>query len=160
MIRNHLSNVPLVLVAIYALLIVVLWPAVAKSDEETEPSPIQFMALEAPHAPPAQMSTSAHVDRPARMSFRAIVTGYGAEPGQTDDTPFTTASGSHVHAGGIACPVKFPFGTRFRIGGNEYVCDDRMNPRYQHEDRFDIFFPNNADAIHFGTKTMTVEVLQ
>lgn len=155
---NHLFRNLAALAAIYLLGLAVFWPAIAKSDEDAypvEPIPVSFYALEDHHADEYQ----SQVSRPRHMSFTATVTGYGAEPGQTDDTPFITANGEHVHAGGIACPVRFSFGTRFRIGGNEYVCNDRMNPRYQKTDRFDIFFPANSDAIHFGTRTMSVEVL-
>lgn len=84
----------------------------------------------------------------------AEVTSYNSEPGQTDDTPFITASGTHVHIGTIACPYVYEFGTVVRIDGKEYVCEDRMNRKYP--DRFDIWLADKEESIAWGIKTMRV----
>lgn len=152
--RRLSERIALALLALYALALVLTWPAIAKSDEQTEPTPIYFMALQEK----GQMSSLAPEKTIARMSLNATITGYSAEVAQTDDTPTITANGDRVYSGGIACPSKFPFGTRLLIGGNEYTCNDRMNKRFP--DRFDIFFESRAEAIHFGFKTMKVLVLE
>ena len=74
-------------------------------------------------------------------------TVYNADPSQTDDTPFITASGAVIEQ---CCPGDhrwiavsrdleaegFVFGTRVRITGTDgfdgiWVVQDRMNRRYQ-----------------------------
>ena len=58
----------------------------------------------------------------------------------------------------VACPRKFPFGTRVIIGGNEYVCDDRTTLRY--DGRFDIFAGYTQEdyqrEIEFGKQNLEV----
>ena len=87
----------------------------------------------------------------------ATVTGYSSTPDQTDDTPEIMASGKRVYDGAIACPRKYLFGTRVKINGKEYVCEDRMHIRF--DDRFDIWFVHRTDAKHFGIRELPVEIL-
>lgn len=92
--------------------------------------------------------------------MRATVSGYTSSADETDDTPEINASGLKPGPGSIACPARYPFGTRVIIAGDEYACDDRMNERYAHGDHFDIWFPSKAEAMHWGRQTVTVEVVQ
>ena len=86
-------------------------------------------------------------------------TAYNSVPWQTDDTPFITASGSHVRHGVIAANF-LPIGTHITIpeiyGDQVFVVEDRMNPRY-HE-RIDIWMESIPDARAFGLKNVTIHV--
>lgn len=89
--------------------------------------------------------------------FPAEVTAYSSSPDETWGDPFITASGREVHEGLVACPRKFPFGTRFRIGKRIYTCWDRLHRRF--DDRFDIWKPSKQEALQFGKKVLIVEAL-
>lgn len=109
-----------------------------------------FASLSFPHVaksvqPPIQYKTE-----------MAIVTGYSSTPNQTDDTPFITASGTHVHPGTLACPRSIPFGTHVLINGNQYTCEDRLALRF--DSRFDIWFPTTAQAIEWGMQTIPIQI--
>ena len=84
----------------------------------------------------------------------AEITSYNSVPAQTDDTPFITASGTHVHDGTIACPYEYAFGTTVSIEGKKYTCEDRMNRKYP--DRFDVWLANTASSSEWGIKTMRI----
>lgn len=68
-----------------------------------------------------------------------------------------TASGTRVSEGIVACPRKYPFGTRFRIDGKVYRCQDRASRRYGN--RFDIWKPNRFAARAFGKRKLAVVVI-
>ncbi len=90
------------------------------------------------------------------------VTAYTSDPAETDDTPFITASGSMVRDG-IAAANFLPMGTRFRIpeafGNKIFVVEDRMNSRYNNQHIVDLWFSEKTDAIRFGKRHLTLEVL-
>jgi len=117
----------------------------------------------------------------------ATITAYTSSVEETDNTPCLSASGvdlCHNIAdsmekygydvfsadGVIACPKKYPFGTIVGIpkkldGGlsyyDEYICLDRMNSRYDKEERFDIYFggpENKQKALNWGVKTLEVKI--
>ncbi len=79
-----------------------------------------------------------------------IITAYSSTYEETDDTPFITASGTITRRGIIACPQKYPFGTVIEIEGEIFVCEDRMNQRFQKGNYFDIWFPDKQLALEFG----------
>ena len=89
--------------------------------------------------------------------FTAEVTAYSSSPDETWGDPFITASGREVHDGLVACPRRFPFGTRFRIGSRIYTCWDRLHPRFDH--RFDIWKPSKQEALKFGRRVLVIEAL-
>ncbi len=95
-----------------------------------------------------------------RQTLIAVATAYSSEPEQTDNTPFITASGSYVRDG-VAASNFLPFGTKFRMpelfGNRVFVVEDRMHSRY--DDRVDIWFPEEKEAIKFGIKRTKVEIL-
>ena len=95
------------------------------------------------------------VDTPKR--FTAEVTACSSSPDETWGDPFITASGRKVHDGLAACPRKFPFGTRVRIGSRIYTCWDRTHERFDH--RFDIWKPSKEEALKFGKRVLVVEAL-
>jgi len=93
------------------------------------------------------------------LPYRTITTevsAYNPLPEQTDDTPFIMASGKRVYEGAIACPRWLEFGTEVEILGKRYICEDRMNIRY--ETNFDIFMWEYQDALNFGRKILEVKI--
>jgi len=89
-----------------------------------------------------------------------IVTKYNATVEQCDANPTITASGEKVKEGVIACPVYLKFGTIVWVDGEQYVCKDRMNKRYQHTPHFDIFSWNIEEAKQFGRQYKTIEIIR
>lgn len=89
-----------------------------------------------------------------------MVTAYNSEPGQTDDSPFTTAFGTHVRDGIVATNF-LPKGTivRFpeKFGDKEFVVEDRMNARYYYH--MDIWMADKPEAIKFGARFLKMEIL-
>jgi len=94
--------------------------------------------------------------------IKVVLTAYSSTPEQTDDTPFTTASGTQV-ADGIVASNDWDFGTRVQFptiyGDKTFVVTDRMNKRYDGENRIDIWMNNTHEAIHFGVKEAYAVVL-
>jgi 3D (Asp-Asp-Asp) domain-containing protein len=90
-------------------------------------------------------------------SFTAEVTAYSSSPDETWGDPLVTASGRTVQDGIVACPRRFPFGTKFRIGSRVYACWDRLDTRFDH--RFDIWKPSKEEALRFGRRVLVVEML-
>lgn len=94
-------------------------------------------------------------------TYTVQVSGYNSEVGQTDDSPFITASGTHVRDGIVASNM-FPFGTVIKIpslyGDKIFVVEDRMNSRYHNN--VDIWFVSHADALKLGRRTVQIQVLQ
>jgi 3D (Asp-Asp-Asp) domain-containing protein len=96
----------------------------------------------------------------ARYTTERVVTAYSSTVDQCDDTPFITANGTHVRDGIVAANW-LKFGTRVRIpemyGDKVFIVTDRMNPRFA--DRMDIWMAERSDAIKFGMRRLTIEVL-
>lgn len=88
------------------------------------------------------------------------LTAYSSTPEETDDTPFITASGSHVR-NGIAAANFLPFGTKFRVpeifGNKIFVIEDRMHSRFSK--RVDIWFETKEEAKNFGKQFSKIEIL-
>ena len=108
-------------------------------------------------------ATTSVIVRPVAIkNYRVSMTAYNSEVGQTDDSPFTTADGSHVRDGIIAANF-LPFGTKVRFptlfGDRVFEVRDRMNARYT--SRIDIWMVNKKDAMQFGLKSnVPVEVIE
>lgn len=70
-----------------------------------------------------------------------------------------TANGSIATAGiTAACPRKYKFGTRIKIDGKIYECQDRLAKRY--DSRFDIFTAESLkEAFKWGKQLKHVEIL-
>ena len=96
------------------------------------------------------------------QKIKVVITAYSSTPEETDDTPFTTASGTEVRDGVIANNM-LPIGTKVRIpelyGDKVFTVEDRMNRR-KSDYHFDIWFPEKQLAINFGVKTAEIEVLE
>lgn len=96
--------------------------------------------------------------QPPHVIVQATVTAYTSSVDETDEDPFITASGSTVRQGTLACPSKYKFGTIVEIEGEQYTCEDRMNKRYRHTERFDIWTLTKKDAFAWGNKQLLVKV--
>lgn len=90
-----------------------------------------------------------------------VVTAYSSSTWETDDTPHLTAAGTMVRDGIVANNL-LPFGTKIRLpeiyGDKIFVVEDRMNSRkgnYQ----IDIWFPSYWEAVNFGAKETTIEIV-
>jgi 3D (Asp-Asp-Asp) domain-containing protein len=90
------------------------------------------------------------------------VTAYSSRPEETDDTPFITASGTYVREG-VAAANFLPIGTKFRVpdvfGDKVFTVEDRMNSRYNDVQIVDIWFGDHREALSFGKKSLTIELL-
>ena len=97
-----------------------------------------------------------------KVKSRMLVTAtaYSSTPGQTDDTPFITAAGTETRAGIVAANF-LPMGTSIRMpelyGEKVFVVEDRMHPRKGYQ--VDIWFADTKEALDFGAKIVTIEVL-
>lgn len=92
------------------------------------------------------------------------LSAYNSEAAQTDSSPCITANGFNVCKHGIEDTVasnSLPFGAKIRIpelfGDRVFVVRDRMNPRYKNN--IDIWFKDKRQAINFGRRTASVEIL-
>ena len=105
---------------------------------------------------------SANPDTPVVVAQKWVtVTAYSSTVDQTDSTPFTTALGTDVRDGIVACNF-LRFGTRVRFphlyGDKVFVVEDRMALKNSH--KIDIWFSSREDAKQFGVRTLKVEVLE
>ncbi len=93
------------------------------------------------------------------------VTAYSSTVGQTDSTPFITASMTHVRPGVIALSrdlirrynpnAPFAYGDQVVIEGHGiFTVEDTMNQRYSK--RADIWFPSTSEALQFGKQQLTL----
>lgn len=91
------------------------------------------------------------------------ITAYSAEPGQTDDTPFTTANNNRVRDGIVAVSRDlfskgWVFGRKvYVVDMGVYTIDDLMHQRKKNQ--IDIFMFDTAKALKFGRKKMRVYLL-
>jgi 3D (Asp-Asp-Asp) domain-containing protein len=98
---------------------------------------------------------------PNSSTHKVIVTAYSSTPDQTDSSPFITAKGTQVRDGIVACNF-LKFGTMVRLpevyGDKIFVVEDRMAKYNSH--KIDIWMETRAEALQFGVKYLTVEVLE
>jgi len=95
----------------------------------------------------------------ARESFH-IVTAYSSTVGETDNSPFVTASGTHVREGIVAANT-LPFGSKILIpaifGDKVFTVEDRMAAKNYH--KIDVWFPSTGQARQFGVKKLKILIL-
>jgi 3D (Asp-Asp-Asp) domain-containing protein len=133
-------------------------PAV-HAQEATEPLAQVDGAVPASDVPGSDVPT----DSPPIVVkvIEATVTGYanGADGGAVGSV---TASGSHTHWGTVATDWRlYPLGTRLQIESFPnviFVVEDTGGG--VHGNLFDVWFPDLATALAFGTKSLKVTVLQ
>ncbi len=89
------------------------------------------------------------------------VTAYSSTPEQTDDTPYQTASMTHVRYGIVAANW-LPIGTKVKMPelfeDQVFVVEDRMNDK--HKNRMDIWMPSEKEARNFGKQTTKVVIVE
>ena len=94
-------------------------------------------------------------------TINTVITAYSSTIGQTDDSPFITASNKDVRDG-IVANNYLPFGTQIRIpelyGDKVFVVEDRMS-RKKGNYHFDVWFSDYDQALAFGAELTYVEVL-
>ena len=86
-----------------------------------------------------------------------LVTGYSSTVDQCDGDPFTTASGTRVHLGTMACPPEYAFGTTLEIDGKMFVCEDRGGKIKGNH--FDRWFETRGEALAWGKRTVTAKIV-
>ncbi len=122
-------------------------------------SSIQFLQSDAVVAA-NNPSSSSKVKKSENKTYIVPATAYSSTEDQTDDTPFITALGTHVHDGVIASNF-LPFGTVIKIpelfGNKIFVVEDRMNSRYFYQ--IDIWFSTREASDNFGVKKVKIEVI-
>ncbi len=91
------------------------------------------------------------------IPMEVLATAYSSSPGETDSSPFITASGTRVRYGIIAANF-LPIGTRVLIDGKEFTVEDRMSERFNGINIIDIWMPTQEDAIAFGTQRISISV--
>lgn len=94
---------------------------------------------------------------PIGTTFTVKVSAYAPSVYQTDSTPCITAAGTRVRQGVVASNF-LPFGTLLDINDQQYIVEDRMNPRYQGK-FIDIWFPSTQQAREFGRQTLSVAIV-
>ena len=94
---------------------------------------------------------------PPREDMSILVTGYSSTPDQTWGDPFTTASGTKVHKGTMACPPQYPFGTKIKIQSmGTFVCEDRGG--MIKGNHFDMWFESRSQALTWGKRIVSAEI--
>jgi 3D (Asp-Asp-Asp) domain-containing protein len=94
--------------------------------------------------------------------IKVWATAYTSDCSETDDTPTVTALGTETRDG-IAAANFLPFGTKFIIpemyGNKVFTVEDRLNARYNNQRIVDIWMPEKTEALHFGKKSLTLQLL-
>ena len=100
-------------------------------------------------------------------------TAYNSTRGQTDSTPFVTATGTRVRSGVVALSRdllgRFPYGTRLSIEdlsgrysgylrGRVFVVEDTMNVRIGNT--LDIWMGSRGEALSWGSRNVRITAVQ
>jgi len=136
-----------------ALILAIHVPVAVAKDNQLEIHNLEYSI--------AQTSLLAHIQlNTARPQLVVEITGYSSTADQTDDSPFITASNTHV-ADGIVAANFLPFGTHIQIpklfGNKIFRVEDRMHRRFN--GRVDIWFSSRAEAEVFGLHKTEIVIL-
>ena len=100
-------------------------------------------------------------------------TAYNSTPGQTDSTPFITATGTRVRSGVVALSRdllgRFPYGTRLTIEdlsgryssylrGRVFIVEDTMNVRIGNT--VDLWMGSRREAMSWGNRSIRITAVQ
>jgi len=125
-------------------------------EKIVEISPLPFSTL-----PVSRVVEMPLVTRNITETRDVWVTAYSSTPEETDDSPFITASGTYVRDGIMATNL-LPFGTEVKIpdafGDKIFVVEDRMHQRKTNN--VDIWMPSKSEALQFGIRYATIEILE
>jgi hypothetical protein len=100
------------------------------------------------------------VDRPVFPTIIwANITAYNTVEAQCDSSPCQAAGGYICGRNDVvACPRQLALGTKVKINGKQYICFDRLAPKYNN--RFDISFDKDIQgAKNWGKRYLPVEIL-
>ncbi|MDD5750705.1 MAG: 3D domain-containing protein [Candidatus Pacebacteria bacterium] len=148
---------PLIFMVVVGIIGVYFWhfQAIAESDWS-------YTEHEVPMTSQSFLSPMAKLPSPdISQKIAVVVTAYSSTPEETDDTPFITAANTSVRSGIIA-NNSLPFGTRVRLqelfGDTVLEVEDRMHWR-KAGNQVDVWLPSKEEAICFGVKFTTMEIL-
>ncbi|MDI6602827.1 MAG: hypothetical protein QME57_01765 [Patescibacteria group bacterium] len=99
------------------------------------------------------------IETEGKETIIATVTGYLLVEWETDDDPCITASGLNVcevDKNIVACPRRYPFGTKVLINEKVYTCEDRTNIKY--DGVFDILFKTEKEMNSWGKRILPVTI--
>lgn len=138
-------------------------PSHAESVDAFKSSPLQSQKVELlAQSYPVLKESSILIDSTNKLPkvVKILATAYSSSVDETDDTPFITASGSHVRNGVLAANF-LPFGTKVKLpavfGDKVFTVEDRLKESYN--DRVDIWFPSKGEALKFGVQITEMEIL-
>jgi 3D (Asp-Asp-Asp) domain-containing protein len=142
---------------------VILWSAIAGGtwtyaiDHRNELIGTKTIIIEASHA---QTTNDAQKEEeaPQNAKIEAEFTAYSKGDGYTPGT--TMASTKEVYEGAVACPSKYDFGTKIKVNGKTYTCEDRMAKRFRDGEYFDIYMESQDEALRFGRQQLEYEVIK
>lgn len=109
---------------------------------------------------PVEASTATPEPKAPQNAKTGEFTAYNSEVGQTDADPEIMASNKKVYAGAIACPIKYSFGTKIKVAGKTYTCEDRMAEKYRDGEYFDIWMESGVAADNWGRQTLEYEIIK
>lgn len=96
---------------------------------------------------------------PPQGKVDILVTGYSSTVDQCDADPFTTASGTRVHRGTMACPPEYPMGLKIKIkDAGVFTCEDRGGAIKGNH--FDMWFASRGEALAWGKRTVEAEFIK
>jgi 3D (Asp-Asp-Asp) domain-containing protein len=158
---RHLTDA-LLLFFLLAFGVFTSFPSAAHANAAPDPDrhaklvALEVAAMQNATAPQKHLSLT-----PApRAQVRVPITAYTSEVGETDASPFITASGTRVRDGIVAANF-LPIGTKVKIpqlfGDKVFTVEDRMNKRYGAA--MDIWMNDRMSARKFGRKHADVVVL-
>lgn len=144
---------------------VILWSAIAGStwtyviDHRNELVGTRTITIETAHAETTNDTKTAENTAERKIeSLNGEFTAYSAGDGYTPGT--TMASTKEVYEGAMACPSKYELGTKIKVNGKTYTCEDRMAKRFRDGEYFDIYMASQDEAIKFGRKEIAYEVIK
>lgn len=148
------------------------WPAAApmvarKPAAAPAPTPAALRAAGVARASRAVTQRSTGTSAVVRS------TAYNSTPGQTDSTPFITATGTRVRFGTVALSRdllrQFPYGTRVTLDdmsgrysnllrGRIFVVEDTMHPRMANT--VDVWMGSRSEALAWGKRTLRITAVR
>jgi len=144
---------------------VILWSAIAGGtwtyviDHRNEIIGTKTITIEVSHAETTKdTKTDKNTAERKIESLSGEFTAYSAGDGYTPG--ITMASGKRVYEGAVACPSKYDFGTKIKVNGKTYTCEDRMAKRFRDGEYFDIYMHSQEEALSFGRQKLEYEVIK
>lgn len=99
-------------------------------------------------------------EKASAAEIKSTVTGYSSLD-SCNTKLCLMASGKSAYVGAVACPTKLPLGSKVRIQGKVYTCEDRTAKRF--DGRYDIFFGYGKEAhqkaLNWGIKKLDVDIV-